>query len=434
MQQISGSECPQSSCLAPNWSPLDAMFQDVVERELLSGAVTMVWYRGDIVHASAIGDQDVAMRTPMAMDSIFRLFSMTKPVTAVAMMILHDEGRWSPQDSLATHLPELADLQVFRGLDGDGMPVTSPPCSPVLLRHVMTHQAGFAYGFGDDPVDRAFRAARVPTIPHDLSAAEFLARLARAPLAFDPGTAWRYSIAMDVQGALVERLSGMNLRDFYVERIFTPLGMTDTDFFVPEDKWDRLASLYLLQGDTLVEARADGPLPYDNMASVSASDLILPYDRPPEFASGGGGLVSTAADYLRFGRMLLGGGELEGTRILSREAVAEMTRSHTPLELLTGEFGTAPHNLRHGYEYAYNGVVVTDPEAAGVALGRDTYFWDGAAGCWFWVDPANDVIIVSLIQLLADAERLGLQFRSRDLVADIISAVPSATGQERSGE
>lgn len=408
-----------------DWSPLDALFEDVVDRKLLSGAVTMAWHRGELAHASAIGVKDVGTGECMTMDSIFRLFSMTKPVTAVAMMILRDEGRWTPEDTLAAHLPELADLQVLRDVEADGTPVVSAPQTPVLLKHVMTHQAGFGYGFGDDPVDRAFRAVGIPTIPHNLPAAEFLARLARAPLAFDPGTGWRYSIAMDVQGALVERLSGMALRDFYIERIFRPLGMADTDFFVPEEKCGRVASLYLLQDDALVEARADGPLPYDNMASLSASDLIIPYNRPPVFASGGGGLVSTAADYLRFARMLLNRGELDGARILSREAVAEMTQSHTPADLLTGTFGTPPHHLRPGYEFAYNGVVITDPAAAGVALGRDTYFWDGAAGCWFWVDPTNDVVIVSLLQLLTDADRLQLQFRSRDLVAGIISTAPS---------
>ncbi|WP_340267006.1 serine hydrolase domain-containing protein [Sphingobium mellinum] len=404
------------------WAPIDAMIRDVVDRGLLSGAVAMAWHRGTLAHMSAIGWQDVATAASMRPDTIFRLFSMTKPVMAVAMMILREEGRWRPQDRLADHLPELADLQVFRGVDDDGTPIVSPPVVPVLIDHVMTHRAGFTYGFSDEPVDQAFRAADVPVIPHDLPLADYLARLARAPLAFDPGTGWRYGVAMDVQGALVERLSGMTLRDFMIERIFAPLGMVDTDFVVPASKRDRFASLYVLPGDALVEAHAEGPMPYDNMAHVPARELVLAYDRIPAFASGGGGLVSTAGDYLRFARMLLNRGELEGARILSAGAVAEMTRSHTPPDLLSGAFGTAPHSLRPGYEYAYNGVVVTDPAAADVRLGRDTYFWDGAAGCWFWVDPTNDVAFVCMVQLLADAERLSLQFRSRGLVADILSA------------
>lgn len=407
---------------ASRWAPIDAMIRDVVDRGLLGGAVTLAWHRGTLAHTSGIGWQDVASGVTMRPDTIFRLFSMTKPVMAVAMMILREEGRWAPVDRLADHLPELAGLQVLRGMDDHGAPILSPPATPVLIEHVMTHRAGFTYGFSDEPVDRAFHAAGVPVIPHDLPLADYLARLARAPLAFDPGTGWRYGVAMDVQGALVERLSGMTLRDFMIERIFAPLGMVDTDFVVPSSKRDRFASLYVLQGDTLLEANAEGPMPYDNMAHMPARELILPYDRIPAFASGGGGLVSTAGDYLRFARMLLNRGELEGARILSAEAVAEMTRSHTPPDLLTGAFGTAPHTLRLGYEYAYNGVVVTDPVAADVRLARDTYFWDGAAGCWFWIDPTNDVAFICMVQLLTDAERLSLQFRSRGLVADILSA------------
>ncbi|MEJ7925666.1 serine hydrolase domain-containing protein [Sphingobium sp. AN641] len=406
---------------AGGWAPIDAMIRDVVDRGLLSGAVTMAWHRGGLAHASVIGWQDVATGTPMRTDTIFRLFSMTKPVMAVAMMILRQEGRWAPEDRLSDHLPELAGLEVLRGVDAGGMPILSPPATPVLIEHVMTHRAGFTYGFSDEPVDRAFRAAGVPIVPHDLPLADYLTRLARAPLAFDPGTGWCYGVAMDVQGALVERLSGMTLRDFMIERIFTPLGMVDTDFVVPASKRDRFASLYVLPGDTLLEASAEGPMPYDNMAHIPANALILPYDRIPAFASGGGGLVSTAGDYLRLARMLLNCGELDGARILSPEAVTEMTRSHTPPALLTGAYGTAPHVLRPGYEFAYNGVAVTDPVAADVRLGRDTYFWDGAAGCWFWADPTNDVAFVCLVQLLADAERLSLQFRSRGLVADIVA-------------
>jgi CubicO group peptidase (beta-lactamase class C family) len=404
------------------WCAADAPVQDVVDRRLLSGAVTMVWHKGAVAHASAIGRRDVAAAERMQADSIFRLFSMTKPVTAVAMMILWGEGKWLPSDPIAKHLPELAGLQVLRRSEPDGALLLAAPHRQPTLEHLMTHQVGFSYGFTDEPVDGAFHAAGVPIIPHDITAEEYLTRLAKVPLAFDPGTGWRYSVAMDVQGIIVERLSGMRLRDFMLERIFEPLGMVDTDFMVPASKRDRFAALYSLAGAELVEMSSDADsLHYDNVAALSPSDLVLPYDRLPVLASGGGGLVSTAPDYLRFGRMLLGRGELDGRRILNSEAAALMMSSHTPRHLLTGGFGTAPHWLRPGYEYAYNGVVITDPQAAGVALGRDTYFWDGAAGCWFWVDPTNDLVFVCMVQLLADAERLSLQFRSRDVAADILA-------------
>ena len=412
---------------AGEWCQVDALLGDAVERRLLGGAVTAIW-RGDAaVHGSAIGWRDVAARDPMRDDCIFRLYSMTKPITAVAMMILWDEGKWSPSDLIADHLPELADLQVLEQSPIPGALALVPPASPPTLEHLMTHQAGFAYGFTDEPVDRLFRAAQVPPIPHEVSAEEYLKRLAQVPLAFHPGTGWRYGASMDVQGIIVERLSGMSLRDFMRQRIFEPLGMVDTDFIVPDEKRHRLATLYSLDGDALVEmSRDDEHLYYENISGLSPRDVVLPYDSAPLLASGGGGLASTAGDYLRFGRMLLGQGELDGNRIISREAAALMMRSHTPDHLLVGGFGTPPHSLRPGYEYAYNGVAITDPQKAGVRLGRGTYFWDGAAGCWFWTDPQNDLVFVCMVQLLTDADRLSLQFRSRDVVADIL-ALPSSS-------
>ncbi|WP_066817061.1 serine hydrolase domain-containing protein [Sphingomonas mali] len=406
-----------------DWSAVDALVGDAVDRKLLSGAVTMVWQGEAVAHSSAIGCQDITVGTPMTEDCIFRLFSMTKPVTAAAMMILWDEGKWSPADPIAKHLPELSDLKVMALRDSREVGPLSNPEAPPTIEHLMTHQVGFSYGFTDEPIDHSYRAARIPIVPHDITAEEYLARLATVPLAFEPGSGWRYSVAMDVQGIIIERLSGMPLRDFMKRRIFDPLGMNDTDFLVPDSKRERFATLYTLADDLLVEMTVQGELSFDNENTIApaASELVLPYNEAPLLASGGAGLVSTAADYLRFGRMLLSRGELEGMRILSDAAVDFMTRSHTPVQLLTGTFGTPPHMLRRGYEYAYNGVAVTDPAAAGVRLGRGTYLWDGAAGCWFWVDPANDLVFVCMVQLLTDADRLSLQFRSRDIVAAILA-------------
>lgn len=404
------------------WSALNSLVGDAVDRRLLSGGVTLIWHRGQLAHASAIGREDVADGKPMEKDTLFRLFSMTKPITAAAMMILWDEGKWTPSDTVAQHLPELSDLKVFRGTGNDRDAGFDAIGVLPTLEHLMTHQVGFSYGFTDDLVDHAFREARVPGIPHAITAEDYLARLAKVPLAFQPGTGWRYSVAMDVQGIIIERLSGMRLRDFMLERIFEPLGMVDTDFFVPREKRGRVATLYALDGENLIEVTPSiADIGDDDETAMLPRGLVVPLDRLPELASGGGGLVSTAADYLRFGRMLLAKGELEGRRVLSRAAVRLMTRSHTPPHLLTGNFGTAPHRLRPGYEYAYNGVAITDPPAADVRLGRDTYLWDGAAGSWFWVDPSNDLVLVCMVHLLADAERLSLQFRSRDIVADILA-------------
>ena len=424
-QPIGGDAVFAGDSVAPPadaWRTVDSLFEDVIERGLLSGAVTAAWHGNSLVHRSALGWRDVATRDAMRRDSIFRIYSMTKPITAAAMMILWDEGKWSPSDLIADHLPELADLQVLEAGSTAEAPMLVPPTVQPTLEHLMTHQAGFTYGFTDEPVDQLFRAAHVPVIPHNVSAEEYLARLARVPMAFHPGTGWRYGVSMDVQGLVIERLSGMTLRDFMRQRIFEPLGMVDTDFIVPEEKRHRLATLYSLAGDALVEMEHGAErLHYDNVAGLSPSDLIPPCDHEPLLASGGGGLMSTAADYLRFGRMLLGKGELDGNRFITREAAALMMRSHTPDHLLTGDFGTAPHGLRPGYEYAYNGIVVTDPEKADVRLGRDTFFWDGAAGSWFWCDPQNDLVFVCMVHLLTDAERLALQFQSRGIVADVLN-------------
>ena len=409
---------------AAAWRAVDSLFEDVIERGLLSGAVTAAWRGGALAHQSALGWRDVATRDARRQDSIFRIYSMTKPITAVAMMILWDEGKWSPSDLIAEHLPELADLQVLEAGSAAEAPLLVPAAVQPTLEHLMTHQAGFTYGFTDEPIDQLFRAAQVPVIPHDVTADQYLARLAQVPLAFHPGTGWRYSVSMDIQGVIIERLSGMNLRDFMRQRIFEPLGMVDTDFIVPEEKRHRVATLYSLSGDGLVETDHESDrLYYNNVSALLPCDLVPPFDGEPLLASGGGGLVSTAADYLRFARMLLGQGELDGSRIISREAAALMMRSHTPDHLLTGGFGTAPHWLRPGYEYAYNGIIVTDPEKADVRLGPGTYFWDGAAGGWFWSDPQNDFVFVCMVHLLTDAERLGLQFRSRRIVADVLEGL-----------
>lgn len=379
-----------------DWSSLDAIVAEPIRTGRLAGAVLLAWRCGSPVHAAALGWSDLAERRPMPRDAIFRLYSMTKPVTAAAMMTLWDEGRWRPEDAVADHLPELGDLRLADG----------SPARPTI-EHLLTHRAGFAYGLGDDDADRASLAAGVPPFPHAIEAAEYLRRLATVPLAYRPGEAWRYSVAMDVQGLLVERLSGRDLRSFMRERLFAPLGMSDTDFVVPAEKAARLATIYVPSGD--------------GIAAVPAGPATPDPATTPLMASGGAGLFSTSDDYGRFARMLHAGGELDGARVLSPEAVATMRSSHVPPAILSGGHGTTPHWLRAGYEYAYNGVVVTDPVAAGVALGRGTYLWDGAAGSWFWSDPQNDVVVVCMTHLLADADLLGLQFASRDAVATILA-------------
>ena len=388
----------------PNWKPLDDLFSRSIDKGHLAGAVVVAWHNSGEAHRAALGLADVARGRAMVENSIFRLYSMTKPITAAAMMILWDEGKWSPEDALDLHLPELACLRV---MDQSGE--VRPASRSATIEELMTQRSGFAYGLTPEPVDDAFRAAGVPSFPRSLSPPSYLSRIASAPLAHDPGDAWRYGAGMDVQGLLIERLSGMTFGAFLQERIFDPLCMTDTGFQLRMEDRHRLSSLYMPGGDGIVEV---------TMPQVSPD-----FTETPMMASGGAGLLSTADDYARFGRMLLDGGALEGRRVLSERAVDMMTRSHTPSEFLDRGLGTSPHFLRPGYEYAYNGLAVTDPERAGVELGQGTYLWDGAAGTWFWVDPANDVVLVCMVQLLAPADHLSLQFQSRAIVAGIVHSI-----------
>ena len=233
---------------AREWAQIDRLIDDVVDRKMLSGAAVLAWKDG-LVHEAAIGLRDMATRSAMSVDTIFRLYSMTKPVTAAAMMILWDEGRWKPDDLLSDHLPELSSLRVA-GPDGRTVDLHTP----ITIEHVMTHQAGFGYGLLAEPIDDLFRSAGVPSFPYDMEPADYLERLATVPLAFQPGAGWRYSAAMDVQGLLVEKLSAQRYADFLQERIFGPLGMRDTGFTVPDANRDRFATLYtLLPDDNLLE-------------------------------------------------------------------------------------------------------------------------------------------------------------------------------------
>jgi len=375
---------------------VDARLAELVAAGRLAGVVTLVARRGKVVHRSVMGAKDLASGEPLAHDTIFRIYSMTKPVTGVAMMILHDEGRWDLDDPIARVLPEFADVRLTDG---------SAPAHPPTIRELMTHSAGLGYGFDpNDPVDAAYIAAGVWGSP-DL--ATFSRRIAGAPLAYEPGSRWRYSIGMDVQGAIIERLTGRSLPDFMRERIFRPLGMTDTDFYVPADKASRLATLYRWsksRGLTVVDQPMLGRDP----------------SRIPAIPSGGGGLFSTAWDYSRFAQMLLNRGELDGARILSPEAVAILTSNHLSDEVIAGGYGVGLQQIRPGYGHALDGAVFYDPPLAGSRVGRGAYQWDGAAGTWFWVDPENELLYVGLIQRMAEDGVEALQAITQDLIADAI--------------
>jgi CubicO group peptidase (beta-lactamase class C family) len=321
---------------------------------------------------------------------------MTKPVTGVAMMILYEEGKWLPSDPISKFIPEFANLKVFNGVDADGKMILVDPEHAPTMRELMSHSAGFSYGNGKTPVDAMYQDLK-PMQSATLQ--ETMDKLGKIPLNYQPGKGWMYSVSMDVEGYIVEKLSGQSLPDFTRDQIFAPLGMKDAGFFVPEDKRNRFATNYRDDGHGQLTVTAAGSPPSD-------------YTKQPTMPSGGGGLASSAEDYYRFAQMLANGGELDGVRILAPATVKLMTSNHLPEELLTGKFGIGQHIMRPGFGYGYNCAVAFDPPEANLPDGKGTFFWDGAAGTWFWVDPTNDVVFVGMIQRMTSPDNHTLLYRS----------------------
>ena len=376
---------------------LERTMHGFVDEGKLSGIVTCVARKGRIVHQSAYGKRDMENNEPMEMDTIFRLASMTKPVTGVAMMLLYEEGKWHPADPLAMHFPEFKDLKVYAGADTYGQDILEIPRRAPTVGDLMTHTAGFTYDlFEHTPVARHYQKVQ----PMDVdSMDEFIQRMTKLPLMFHAGEAWGYSVAVDIQGALVERLSGMSLADFMRTRIFEPLKMKDTAFFVPKDKMDRFATVYVPYEKGLT------PMPIDD--SVTA---------PPGFASGGAGLYSTAEDFLRFAQMLINMGELDGVRLLAPSTVKLMCSNKLPEKLLNGEYGITYYQMKPGFGFGYDVAVITDPALIGSATGKGTYMWSGGTGTWFWNDPTNDIVFIGMISRLLGLPEPNIENLSRTLV------------------
>jgi CubicO group peptidase (beta-lactamase class C family) len=381
---------------------LHAMMQQTVDQKQLAGIVTILARHGKIVDYRTYGYRDLAEGAPMTKDVIFRDFSMTKPVTGVAMMILYEQGKWLPSDPIAKFIPEFAHLKVYKGVDSSGNMILTDPDHPPTMRELMTHTAGFTYGFfGDTPVDKMYRDANLLA---SANLQDFIEKIAKIPLLYQPGQGWTYSMSMDIQGYIVEKLSGKSLPDFMRDNIYTPLGMRDAGFYVPADKRGRFSVLY--------RSGPKGELIADPPASRRSGD----YDVQPPMPSGGGGMVSTAEDYYRFATMLLNSGELDGKRILSPATVKLMTSNHIPSELLTGKFGIGSHVMRPGFGYGYNCAVVFNPLEANLPDGKGEFFWDGAAGTWFWVDPTNDIVFIGMIQRMLGPASPPLEYESRAVV------------------
>jgi CubicO group peptidase (beta-lactamase class C family) len=367
---------------------IDRHFARYVEDGRLPGWLVMVSRRGRIVHLSTYGRRDLEADLPVELDTRFRIYSMTKPITAVAAMQLYEEGAFALKDPVQRFIPSFADVRVYReGPASD--PVTVPAARPVLLWHLLTHTAGLTYGFHRaHPVDEMYRAAGFDWVPPE---GRDLARCcedwAGLPLLFEPGTEWNYSVASDVLGRVIEVLSGQPLDRYFEERIFGPLGMADTGFWVQGAAAGELAALYS-------PAAGGGLVRNDELGGWAL--------RRPACLAGGGGLVSTAADYHRFTQALARGGELDGARLLGTRTLAYMARNHLPGGADLESFGRPlfAETTFDGVGYGLGFSVLLDPVANKVLSSPGELAWGGAASTFFLVDPAERLTAIFLTQLL----------------------------------
>jgi CubicO group peptidase (beta-lactamase class C family) len=371
---------------AQRLAKLDAYMAKAVADGRVAGMITLLARHGQVVAEKWYGYRSLATNAPMTHDTIFRLYSMSKPITGVAMMLLFEDGRWRLDDPITRFVPEFKNLKVMSGPDGALEDMKRPP----TMRQLMSHTAGFGYGLSDQhPVDKLYRQKGV------LSAnglADMITRTAEIPLMYQPGTRWSYSSAVDIQGYIVEKLSGQRFGDFLQERIFKPLKMTDTAFYVPREKANRLAAVYVGNQKTGKIEEA-----------TQLFGVTMPtYLEPPSMESGGGGLVGTIADYARFAQMIVNKGELDGVRLLSPASVEMMGTNMLPKEVLARADGLPGQRFDDAIGFGLDFMVATDPRVAGSLEGKGSMSWGGAAGTWFWVDPANDLIFVGMIQRMGD--------------------------------
>jgi CubicO group peptidase (beta-lactamase class C family) len=400
------SEAKQAGLSAERLKRLDEVLRDrYLGAGDIPGAHIQVWRRGVLAHSSLLGAMDIDRKTALREDAIYRIYSMSKPITGVAVLMLAEEGKLDLDDDVAKHIPEWADLRVYAaGQRGDFK--TLPQARPMKVVDLVTHTAGLTYpNTNATNVDAAYRALDIGLSTTEGGLATFVQQLAGVPLEFSPGTAWHYSMAMEVLGYLVEKISGLSFGEFLRTRIFAPLGIVDTGFYCPEDKLGRLVMPYV--------GSPDQPLVVDE-------DARTRFARKPKLESGGGGLVSTTADYIRFCRMLLGGGTLDGVQILSPKSVAMFSTNLLPggREATEMFFRPVP-----GEDLNLGGCGYSVCCATTIDLGRrrmpgslGEFFWSGAAMTNFWVDPKEDLTVVFMTQVRNSPHHFKIQRVLRQLV------------------
>lgn len=385
---------------------LDDSFGERVEAKRMAGIVYAVARHGRLVHQSAIGHADVDTGRAMAPDTVFRLASMTKPVTAIALMMLHEEGRFALDDPLSNYIPAFADIKVLRTLDAAPDDVVDLD-RPITIRHILQHSAGLGLGLGIGLTGEAL-LAKIDVYNPGHSLADDVDNVAKVPLVYQPGTIWNYSLAPDIQARLVEILSGESFADFIQTRIFDPLGMVNTSFAVRDDMAGRVASVYWREGEILTRWREGHMPPLPPIISKWPQPFFNLDNLEVVSERGSFGLYSTVGDYLRFAQMLLNGGELDGVRIIGAGTMDLMTADSVgDLPLMWPVQG-----LGFGLGFA----VLRDPAAAGYAGTPGMFHWDGALGTVMWVDRARDLVVVGMAQHLLIEEltpdALGAELRN----------------------
>lgn len=366
-------------------------FGSYVDRGKLGGVATLVARHGRIAHFETIGQADPETGRALEKDTIFRIYSMTKPITSIALMMLYERGHFQLTHEVSRYIPEFKDLKVWDGGSPDEYR-TKPLEREMTIHDLLTHTSGLTYGFMQaHPVDTLYRRADLDGArTGEMTLEEMAGRLSEIPLLFSPGDYWSYSMATDVCGRLVEVLSGRPLDEFFEANIFAPLGMADTGFHVPAEKIGRLAANY----------EKDLTTKKTRLADPASADSI--YARPRTFLSGGGGLVSTMSDYYRFCQMLLNGGELDGARIVSRKTIELMTMNHLPGGKTMQEMDNSAFS-ETGMEGAGFGLgfsVIVDPAEAKAIGSAGNYSWGGLASTYFWVDPEEDLTAILMTQLM----------------------------------
>jgi CubicO group peptidase (beta-lactamase class C family) len=354
----------------------------VIEAGDLSGAVTLIWRKGEIVQVGTLGKRDLAADLPMERDTLFRIASMTKPVTTAAALMLMEEGKLALGDPITHWAPEFADMRVLKSATGS-VDETYPAPRDITIEDLMTHRAGLAYGFTSvGPIAHAHQAALGDVLNSATTPDAWMKALGGLPLSYPPGERFHYSHATDVLGFLVGRIAGTGFREFLFRRIFEPLGMVDTDFYIPPEKRQRAAVVYR----------------QDDATGALEPVHFTPHATPPAYCGGGGGLVSTADDYLKFARTLLAGGELGGVRLLKPQTVALMTTNRLTEAQRAITFMGMPFWEGQGFGLGLSMITDAEKQAWMGAGSKGAFGWPGAFGTWWQADPVEDMVILYMIQ------------------------------------